>query len=67
MLRKNDETTLTQRQAFEKCVAAGVRIAYGTDSGIYPHGQNARQFAYHSGTARPRSRQSGRPPCTRRS
>ncbi len=47
VLRKNDETTLTQRQAFEKCVAAGVRIAYGTDSGIYPHGQNARQFAYH--------------------
>jgi len=47
VLRKNDETTLTQRAAFEKCVAAGVRIAYGTDSGIYPHGQNARQFAYH--------------------
>ena len=47
MLRKNDETTLAQRDGFEKCVAAGVRIAYGTDSGIYPHGLNARQFAYH--------------------
>lgn len=47
VLRKNDETTLTQREAFEKCVAAGVRIAYGTDSGIYPHGLNASQFAYH--------------------
>ena len=47
VLRKNDETTLTQRDAFEKCVAAGVRIAYGTDSGIYPHGLNARQLAYH--------------------
>jgi imidazolonepropionase-like amidohydrolase len=47
VLRKNDETTLTQRVAFEQCVAAGVRIAYGTDSGIYPHGLNARQFAYH--------------------
>ena len=47
VLRKNDETTLTQREAFEKCVAAGVRIAFGTDSGIYPHGLNARQFAYH--------------------
>jgi len=46
VLRKNDETTQTQREAFEKCVAAGVRIAYGTDSGIYPHGLNARQFAY---------------------
>ncbi|MFN9356971.1 MAG: amidohydrolase family protein, partial [Alphaproteobacteria bacterium] len=21
-------------------------IAYGTDAGVYPHGQNARQFAY---------------------
>jgi imidazolonepropionase-like amidohydrolase len=47
VLRKNDETTVTQREAFEKCVAAGVRIAYGTDSGIYPHGLNARQLAYH--------------------
>src|SRR4051794_29725586 len=47
VLRKNDETTLTQRAAFEKCVAAGVNIAYGTDSGIYPHGLNARQLAYH--------------------
>jgi imidazolonepropionase-like amidohydrolase len=47
VLRKNDETTLSQRAAFEKCVAAGVRIAYGTDSGIYPHGANARQLAYH--------------------
>ena len=23
-----------------------MRIAYGTDSGVYPHGLNARQFAY---------------------
>jgi imidazolonepropionase-like amidohydrolase len=47
VLRKNDETTQTQRAAFEKCVAAGVRIAYGTDSGIYPHAYAARQLAYH--------------------
>jgi imidazolonepropionase-like amidohydrolase len=47
VLRKNDDTTQTQRDAFEKCVAAGVHIAYGTDSGIYPHGWNARQLAYH--------------------
>jgi len=47
ILRKNDETTLAQRQMFEKCVASGVRIAFGTDSGIYPHGLNARQLAYH--------------------
>jgi imidazolonepropionase-like amidohydrolase len=46
VLRKNDETTLAQRQGFTKCLEAGVRIAFGTDSGIYPHGLNARQFAY---------------------
>jgi imidazolonepropionase-like amidohydrolase len=47
VLRKNDETTLAQREMFAKCVKAGVRIAFGTDSGIYPHGWNARQLAYH--------------------
>jgi imidazolonepropionase-like amidohydrolase len=46
ILRKNDETTETQRQAFRKAVALGVRIAYGTDSGVYPHGMNARQLPY---------------------
>jgi imidazolonepropionase-like amidohydrolase len=47
ILRKNDETTLTQRHAWAKCVEAGVRIAFGTDASIYPHGLNARQLAYH--------------------
>jgi imidazolonepropionase-like amidohydrolase len=46
ILRKNDETTDAQREGFVKAVKAGVRIAYGTDSGIYPHGMNARQFPY---------------------
>jgi imidazolonepropionase-like amidohydrolase len=46
ILRKNDETTQTQRAGFVKAVKAGVRIAYGTDSGVYPHGDNAKQFAY---------------------
>jgi imidazolonepropionase-like amidohydrolase len=46
VLAKNDQTTLAQREGFAKCLAAGVRIAFGTDSGVYPHGLNARQFAY---------------------
>jgi imidazolonepropionase-like amidohydrolase len=46
VLRKNDETTQRQRDGFAKAAKAGVRIAYGTDSGVYPHGDNARQFAY---------------------
>lgn len=46
ILRKNDETTNRQRDGFAKAAKAGVRIAFGTDSGVYPHGDNARQFAY---------------------
>lgn len=46
ILRKNTETTEAQRVGFRKAVAAGVRIAYGTDSGIYPHGLNAMQLPY---------------------
>jgi imidazolonepropionase-like amidohydrolase len=43
-LRKNVETTEIQRQAFTQAVAAGVPIVFGTDSAVYPHGLNARQF-----------------------
>jgi len=46
ILRKNRETTDIQRTNFSKAVKAGVRIGFGTDAGIYPHGDNARQFAY---------------------
>ena len=45
-LKKNEETTEAQRNGFRKAVAAGVRIAYGTDSGVYPHGWNAKQLPY---------------------
>lgn len=45
-LRKNRETTDAQREGFRKAVKAGVKIAYGTDSGVYPHGWNARQMPY---------------------
>jgi imidazolonepropionase-like amidohydrolase len=46
ILRKNTETTEVQRVGFRKAVARGVKIAYGTDSGIYPHGLNAMQLPY---------------------
>jgi imidazolonepropionase-like amidohydrolase len=46
ILRKNTETTETQRVGFRKSVARGVKVAYGTDSGIYPHGLNALQLPY---------------------
>ncbi len=46
VLRKNEETTEAQREGFAKAVKTGVRIAYGTDSGVYPHAFAGRQFAY---------------------
>jgi len=45
-LRKNRETTDIQREGFSKAVKLGVKIGFGTDSGVYPHGINARQFGY---------------------
>jgi imidazolonepropionase-like amidohydrolase len=35
-----------QRDNFAKAVRAGVKTAFGTDAGVYPHGDNAKQFAY---------------------
>jgi imidazolonepropionase-like amidohydrolase len=36
----------TQRENFEKAFKAGVKMAFGTDAGVYPHGDNAKQFFY---------------------
>jgi imidazolonepropionase-like amidohydrolase len=46
ILRKNLETTEAQRIGFQKAVKVGVKIAFGTDAGVFLHGDNARQFAY---------------------
>jgi len=35
----------TQRETFRKATQAGVKMAFGTDAGVYPHGDNAKQFA----------------------
>jgi imidazolonepropionase-like amidohydrolase len=35
----------TQRENFRRAHAAGVKMAFGTDAGVYPHGDNAKQFA----------------------
>jgi imidazolonepropionase-like amidohydrolase len=44
-LRKDREIGDIQRQNFRKAHAAGVKMIFGTDAGIYPHGENAKQFA----------------------
>jgi imidazolonepropionase-like amidohydrolase len=46
IMRKNEETTGAQREGFTRALKAGVNIAYGTDSGVYPHEYSARQFKY---------------------
>jgi imidazolonepropionase-like amidohydrolase len=32
------------RQSFQRALTGGVKIAFGTDAGVFPHGQNAREF-----------------------
>ncbi len=44
-LRKDREIAEAQRQNFRAAHEAGVGMVYGTDAGIYPHGDNAKQFA----------------------
>jgi len=43
---KQPEGDEIQRQNFKKAVQMGVKIAFGTDASVYPHGLNARQFAW---------------------
>ena len=44
-VRKAQEVVEVHRASFRAAVAAGVRIAMGTDTGVTPHGQNLREFA----------------------
>ncbi len=44
-LRKDREIGDLQRENFRRAHQAGVKMVYGTDAGIFPHGKNARQFA----------------------
>jgi imidazolonepropionase-like amidohydrolase len=34
------------QKAFARAYRAGVKVAFGTDAGVYPHGLNAREFEY---------------------
>jgi imidazolonepropionase-like amidohydrolase len=46
MLAKERGLGQIQRDNFAKAVKAGVKVAYGTDAGVYPHGDAAKQFVY---------------------
>jgi imidazolonepropionase-like amidohydrolase len=44
-MRKLVESQTAAEAVTAKAIERGVRITFGTDSGVYPHGLNARQFA----------------------
>jgi len=45
ILDKEARVGRTQRENFRKAARAGVKLAFGTDAGVYPHGWNGKQFA----------------------
>lgn len=45
-VEKEKMVAQAQRDNFSRAYRAGVRMAYGTDAGIYPHGDNAKQFTW---------------------
>ncbi|HEY3384379.1 MAG TPA: amidohydrolase family protein [Vicinamibacterales bacterium] len=45
-IEKEKKVGRLQRESFQAAAKAGVKIAYGTDAGVFPHGLNARQFAH---------------------
>jgi imidazolonepropionase-like amidohydrolase len=46
IIEKEKQVGRLQRENFQKAVRAGVKVAFGTDAGVYPHGWNAKQFAH---------------------
>jgi imidazolonepropionase-like amidohydrolase len=44
-LRKDREIGELQRENFRKALRGGVKQVFATDAGIFPHGENAKQFA----------------------
>jgi imidazolonepropionase-like amidohydrolase len=37
------------KESHRRAIRAGVKIAFGTDAAVYPHGENAREFAAYVG------------------
>ncbi len=46
-LAKAREVSAHFRESFRLARSAGAKIAFGSDAGVYPHGENARQFALY--------------------
>lgn len=52
-LQKNRDTTQTQRDVFVEALRRGIRIGFGTDAGVFPHGLNHRQLPVMVGLGMP--------------
>jgi len=47
-IRAKAETVLPlARASLRRAIADGVKIAFGTDAAVYPHGENAKEFAVY--------------------
>jgi imidazolonepropionase-like amidohydrolase len=46
ILAKERELRKSQDLNWRRAKELGVRLAFGTDAGVYPHGDNAKQFPY---------------------
>jgi imidazolonepropionase-like amidohydrolase len=44
-IEKEKKIGRLQRENFKKAFLGGARMAFGTDAAVYPHGDNAKQFA----------------------
>lgn len=45
--RKAEMILPLARQSLRRAIAAGVKIGFGTDAGVFPHGENAAEFAVY--------------------
>lgn len=44
-IAKERQVGTVQRQSFTLAVEMGAKVVFATDSGVYPHGDNGKQFA----------------------
>lgn len=44
LIEKARTINAKKRESYRKAIKAGVKIAFGTDAGVFPHGMNAQEF-----------------------
>jgi imidazolonepropionase-like amidohydrolase len=49
LIRRKAETIIPlARESLRKAIASGVKVAFGTDAAVFPHGENAKEFAVYT-------------------